>query len=78
MSNQYSYHLLNGRFFSYFYPIGKYSKYYLNLTFCWEYNDTPSLKKISWNFLMIFNQIGTNQKSLVEFDQNLKLNSNKI
>ena len=32
--------------FSYFYPIRKYSKYFLNLTFGWECNDTPSLKEM--------------------------------
>ena len=45
MSNQCSYHLPNGSFFSYFYPIRKYLKYSLNLIFCCEYNDSPSLKK---------------------------------
>ena len=47
MLNQCSYHVLNSWFFSYFYPIRKYSKYSLmNLTFFWECNDTPSLIKI--------------------------------
>ena len=38
-------HLPNGWFFSYFYPIRKYSKYSLHLIFCWERNDTSSLNK---------------------------------
>ena len=45
MSNQCSYHLPNSWFFSYFYYIGKCSKYSVNFTFSWECNDTPSLSK---------------------------------
>ena len=30
-------------FFSYFCPIRKYSKYILDVTFRWEWNDTSSL-----------------------------------
>ena len=33
-------------FFKYFYPFRKYSKYSLNLTFCWPCNDTLVLKTL--------------------------------
>ena len=40
MTNQCSCHLANACFFSYFYPIRKYSKYSRSLTFRWECSDT--------------------------------------
>ena len=48
-------------FFSYFYPIRKYSKYSLNLTFGWECNDTSSLR------IQIKLELKNNNKKLVNF-----------
>ena len=65
MSNQFSYHLPNGRFFSYFHPIRKYSKY----TFCWECNATLSSKMpIQYNYLIA--PQGNCTKVLVENNTN--------
>ena len=41
-------------FFPYFYPIRKYSKYSLHLTFNWKRNNTPSLRRLERKYCSKF------------------------
>ena len=66
MSNQFSYHLPNSWFLTYFYTIRKYSKYSLNLTFCWECNDTSSLSSCI-DDLLIFSSFANENWRLLTF-----------
>ena len=62
MPNQFSFHLPNGWFFSHFHPVTKYRKHFMNPTFCWEHNDTPSLIDLVLATCHIFTLCNANKK----------------